>query len=106
MFMTTTEIQAVQTYTTARNNRIALGTMSDSADDDRIAIRIAAMDAVSAADARWTAAYEAWKSADCAGKAAIEADIDSGRYSEQTGTIDWWHDDMKQLLAEALRAQA
>ena len=98
MFMTETEVQAVQNYIAASADRVALGSMVDSIDREQYReLREIAELAVRNTKTRESELYNLWRSMSEEGKAAFEADIESGEYLKRMNYVDFWHDVMKYL---------
>lgn len=98
MLMTQTEVDAVQKYVAMSRDRVGLGSMGDSFDRDayREAREIAEL-AVRNTNKRECELYNLWLEMSEEGKAAFEADVESGEFSKRMNYVDFWHPVMKNL---------
>lgn len=98
MFMTQTEVQAVQNYVAASADRVALGSMMDSIDREQYReIREIAELAVRNTKKRECELYNLWLEMSEEGKAAFQADVESGEFFKRMNYVDYWHPVMKNL---------
>ncbi len=98
MFMTQTEVQAVQNYAAASADRVALSSMMDSIDrESHRELREIAELAVRNTKKRESELYNLWLEMSEEGKAAFEADVKSGEFAKRMNYVDFWHPVMKNL---------
>jgi hypothetical protein len=98
MFMTQTEVQAVQNYAAESAYRIGLGSMMDSIDREQYRdLREIAQLAVRNTRKRESELYNLWLEMSEEGKAAFEADVQSGEFFKRMNYVDFWHPIMKNL---------
>jgi hypothetical protein len=98
MFMTQTEVDAVQKYVAMSRDRVALGSMGDNLDRDayREAREIAEL-ACRNTTKRNEELYQVWLACSDEGRKQMEADVESGEYAKRMNYVDFWHDVMKYL---------
>lgn len=98
MFMTQTEVDAVQKYVAMSRDRIALGSMMDSIDREQYSeIRKIAEIAVRNTKNREKELYQIWLACSDEGRKQIEDDMESGEFAKRMNYVDFWHPVMKNM---------